>query len=250
MNRRLIAFVALAVALGALFVRLGFWQLERRVERRTLNERVRRQLALPPVPVTELLAQRDAVNRRVSVTGAPDFANEIVVTGRSRSGSPGVHVLTPLRLPGRDTAVLVHRGWVYSADAATVDLEKWRETRVTFTGQTLRLPSVEGPGTPARGRAVRQLSHPGIARLLPYPVHALYVVAQDSAAADSTPVRLGTTLLGEGPHLSYAIQWFCFAAIAIIGAAVVVVRSGQAMRDGAQLARGKGYEETRPKSLH
>lgn len=250
MNRRIIAFLALAAALGALFVWLGFWQLDRREERRALNAARMRQLALPPVHVIELVSQSDAINRRATVSGVPDFPNEIVLTGRSRSGSPGVHILTPVRIPGRDTAVLVNRGWVYSADARRVDLRRWREPGTVFSGFTQRLPGTAPTSAPPLERAVRQLSHPGVARLLPYPVHSLYIVAQDSAANDSTPARLATPLLGDGPHLSYAIQWFSFAAIAIIGAAVVI-RVRQAPRDGAQLARENGgTKSTGSNSLH
>ena len=63
--------------------------------------------------------------------------------------------------------------------------------------------------------------------LLPYPVSPLYLVA---TVADTTkPVRervarLPAPTLDEGPHLSYAIQWFAFAAIALIGGATVAVR--------------------------
>lgn len=243
MTRRLVAFVALAVVLGALFVRLGLWQLDRRHERRAMNDHVRAQLRRAPSPLSQLRGQADAVNRRASVAGVPDFGNEIVVTGRSRSGSPGVHILTPVRLPRRDTAVLVNRGWVYSPDAATVDLTRWRETRTTFTGFTQRLPKGDPAGSRPRvraasgARAVRVLSHPGIARLLPYPVHELYLVARDSAVGEDVPVRLDTPLLSDGPHLSYAIQWFAFAAIALIGAAVVARRAMPTTRDGAQLAK-------------
>jgi len=31
-----------------------------------------------------------------------------------------------------------------------------------------------------------------------------------------------TPELGEGPHLSYAIQWFCFTAIAVAGMVVLI----------------------------
>jgi surfeit locus 1 family protein len=236
-TRRLGAFVALAIALGALFVRLGVWQLDRRAERRALNERLREHLALPPIPITELLPDSGAENRRAMVSGTPDFGGEIIVTGRSRNGSPGVHILTPLLLPGRDTAVLVNRGWVYSPDATTVDLTRWREPHGSFTGFTQRL-STRAPagGAAPRGRAVRQLSRSAVARLVPYPVHDLYLVARDSAAGDSVPVRLAPPALSDGPHLSYAIQWFAFAAIAVIGAAAVVRRASDTMRAGAQLA--------------
>ena len=202
-----------------------------------MNDRVRAQLQRAPVPVTDLLSETDPVNLRASVAGTPDFANEIVVTGRSRSGSPGVHIFTPVRMPGRDSAVLVNRGWVYSPDAATVDLTRWRETRTSFTGFTQRLSNVDPMSTAPRGRAVRRLAYAGFARLVPYPVHGLYLVAQDSAAGDSVPVRVEAPLLSDGPHLSYAIQWFAFAAIALIGAAAVVRRARYAAGDGAQLAR-------------
>jgi surfeit locus 1 family protein len=62
---------------------------------------------------------------------------------------------------------------------------------------------------------------------LPYPVSPLYLVATD---ADTTKpvvervVRLPPPALDEGPHLSYAIQWFAFAAIALIGGTAVAVR--------------------------
>ena len=41
-----------------------------------------------------------------------DPAQEIVLRNRELDGTPGVHILTPLRLSGSDTAVLVDRGWL------------------------------------------------------------------------------------------------------------------------------------------
>jgi surfeit locus 1 family protein len=240
-TRRLAAFVALAAALGALFVRLGIWQLERRSERRAANESVSRGLRLPAAAFETLAADSSARNRRVTVSGAPDYANEIIVTGKSRNGSPGVHIFTPLRVAGHDTAVLINRGWVYSPDAATVDLHRWREPRSTFSGFTQLLPATSA-GATSRDRhvsgapALRVPSATALARLLPYPVHSLYVVAQDSAIGDSVPVRLSPPVLSDGPHLSYAIQWFAFAAIALIGAGAVVRRVRRATSGGAQLA--------------
>jgi surfeit locus 1 family protein len=237
-TRRLVAFVALAIALGALFARLGVWQLDRRAERRAMNRHVDARLRIAAVPFQELARISDATNRRAVVSGTADFDHEIIVTGKSRNGSPGVHILTPVRVAGWDTAVIVNRGWVYSPDAATVDLGRWREHRFRFSGFTQRLPATESPAASAArpARIVRVPSMAAIARLLPYPVHSLYVVAQDSAAGDSVPVRLDAPESSDGPHLSYAIQWFAFAAIALIGAAAVVRRDLNATRAGAQLA--------------
>jgi len=45
-----------------------------------------------------------------------------------------------------------------------------------------------------------------------------------STASTSVPARSPPQPLDEGPHLSYAIQWFSFATIAIVGTLVAVLR--------------------------
>src|SRR5215203_2436541 len=140
MPRRLIAFVIVALALAALFVRLGIWQLDRRAERRAYNARIVERLRAAPAPFAEVARAGDAARyHRVTITGTPDYAQERVLGARTNGGSPGVHLLTPLRVAGSDTAVLVNRGWVYSPDGANVDATRWREgegegTTMTFVG--------------------------------------------------------------------------------------------------------------------
>ena len=43
--------------------------------------------------------------------------------------------------------------------------------------------------------------------------------------AEETPPRVEPRGLDEGPHKSYAIQWFSFAAISIIGLIIFLRRS-------------------------
>lgn len=228
----LYAFVGLAVALAALFVRLGFWQLDRREQRRTEN--VTRQVALAraAVPYAQLRQGNEPWERHTVVEGTPDYDHEFVHTGRSRNGSPGVHIFTPVRIAGDDTAVLVNRGWVYAPDAATVDLSRWREKRVVFSGYTRQMPWRDTAAA-AKGRGMRTLHVTGARRLVPYAFHGIYVVSLDSTAGSFAPARLPEPALNDGPHLGYAFQWFCFAAIAGIGAAIVVRRSRTPSADGS-----------------
>ena len=117
MRPRVVVFIVLALALASLFVRLGFWQLDRLTWRRALNAEVAQHITAPPVPIDSLPSDSAAMRyRRVQLTGVFDYANEIVLTQRIRGGSPGVNLLTPLRFAGRDSAYLVNRGWVYSPD--------------------------------------------------------------------------------------------------------------------------------------
>lgn len=224
---RVKVFVVIAVLLAALFVRLGLWQLDRRHERQARNALITARLDSAEVDVTAL--PRDSATarfRRVRVTGIADYEHELIYAARSYRGSPGVNLLTPIRIAGKDTAVLVNRGWVYAPDGVTVDETKWRERDSTLTGYVEELPSTAGASYASRPRVIARLSYDAVAKAVPYPVAPVYVVVLgDSAIAPDRLARLTVPPLGEGPHLNYAIQWFAFALIALGGAGVVVKQS-------------------------
>jgi surfeit locus 1 family protein len=217
-------FLGVAIIAAAVCVRLGFWQLHRRTERKTRNALITSRLDSAAVDVAALPHDTAMARfRRARVTGVPDYEHELIFAARSYRGSPGVNFLTPVRIPGRDTAVIVNRGWVYSPDGSTVDESKWRDTSSTFTGYVEELPSVAGASYASRPRVIARLSFAAVSKALPYPVAPFYVVALgDSVIAPDRLARLTVPPLDEGPHLNYAIQWFAFALIAVVGAVVVV----------------------------
>jgi surfeit locus 1 family protein len=217
-------FVALAILSAAIFIRLGIWQLHRLDERRARNALVISRLdsaAVDPrsLPKDTALARF----RRVRVVGVPDYEHELIYAARTHDGSPGVNLLTPVRLAGTDTAVLLDRGWVYSGDGASVDQAKWHERDSTFIGYAEELPGVGGTTYATRPKIIARLSHPVVAKALPYPILPMYVVViSDSAIAADRVARLGVPPLDEGPHFNYALQWFAFAVVSLVGAGVVV----------------------------
>jgi surfeit locus 1 family protein len=163
----------------------------------------------------------------VRIAGTPDYEREIVLVGRSRGGSPGVNLVTPLRLPGSDTAVLVNRGWVYSPDGTHIDQAAWREERGALLALEGYVEAFAPPGPgdlPAHQWLARRLSHPAVAARMPYPVAPAYVVAIDAGPAQlpDTPVRPKLPTPDDGPHLGYALQWFAFALIAVVGAGIAI----------------------------
>lgn len=229
MPKRIVVFVLIAVIFAALFIRLGFWQLSRLAQRRALNALVTARLEEPLVDVTTLPADSSSVLRRTYVTGVPDYAHQVILADRSYNGSPGVYLLTPVRVAGRDSAILVNRGWVYAPDGVTIDAQRWRDRDSTFVGYAglLATRSRFGANGALRPGVVRELDQPAVSAAVPYPVSRLYLVATqpDSAIpAVERVARLSPPPLDEGPHLSYAIQWFSFAAIALIGAGAVAMR--------------------------
>jgi surfeit locus 1 family protein len=226
MSRRSIVFCALAVLAAILFVRLGLWQLAR------LHEKVRRNVSIAAqqrqAPVQFASLPRDtalAHYRRATVTGVFDYAHELVLSSRTHQGAPGVELITPMRLAGTDTAVLVDRGWVYSPDGASVDRSRWRERdSATIAAYVQQYAPDAGTTAAAREpRVVRRISRRETFSRVPYPLAPYYLV-QTGDTASSHPVRREMPVLDDGPHRSYAIQWFFFAAIALAGALTVIWR--------------------------
>jgi surfeit locus 1 family protein len=114
---------------------------------------------------------------------------------------------------------------VYAPDGTTVDAAAWREpTHLDGSGyvqEYLVLGQFAAvlPGHPAW---YRWLDPAVIAKAVGRPVAGYYVVLDSGAGAGAgggprVPQRVPTPPLDEGPHLSYAIQWFFFAAIALAG---------------------------------
>ena len=232
MRRRTLLFALVALVVAAVCVRLGFWQLARLRERRAVNAVVASRLRLPAATTLAALPADTAQARfrRVRLRGRYDYAHEVRLTGRSRNGSPGVNVITPLRLPDTSVAVLVNRGWVYSPNGADADLSRWREGDSATVVGFVNTLSAGRSGVRSAGSSrgdVRWIDADAFAREAGYPVTCFTVVQQGDSApagsprADSVPARLDVPPLDEGPHMGYAFQWFAFAAIAVGGLAIV-----------------------------
>jgi surfeit locus 1 family protein len=208
--------VVLAIAFLA---RLGFWQLDRLEQRRAANAELTRQLAQPPLLLDgrPLPAEPAALkDRQATVTGHFDFARQVALTQRSWQGQPGIHLLAPLVLPGGRQAVLVDRGWLPLDEAAPAAWSAYDQPgELTIAGY---LALTQPPRTAETNTAPRQswyrVDIAAIERQLPYELLPLYLRQAPGAEPDALPYRAPLDVnLSEGPHLSYAVQWFLFAAI-------------------------------------
>lgn len=225
---------SVAVGLAILFVNLGLWQLRRLGEVRLDNAVAIARLAAEPVPIE--LAVHPAADlvvageehrfRRVVATGEFEPREEVLVRSQTNGGVAGFHVITPL-VTDR-AAILVNRGWVpLEFDTPPVPAAPPQGTvTLTLVLQATRERGRLGPEDP-RGEA-DVVNRVDIARLGSQIEHPLYpVYGLEVAERDGLPVPVALPEFDDGPHLSYAIQWFAFAVIAVGGFWVLLRRSAQ-----------------------
>jgi surfeit locus 1 family protein len=130
-----------------------------------------------------------------------------------------VNILTPVKIAGSDSAILVNRGWVYAPDAMTVDLQPWREPdSVSGEAYVENYQTRSGvPRSRSRANGFRWADRAAISQAIPYPIAPYYLVLIGEKSSPNVPPRVEVPPLDEGPHQSYAMQWFSFATISIVG---------------------------------
>lgn len=235
-----IAFHLLVFGLIALMIWLAFWQLHRLDARRAFNARVTEQITKPPVPLDDLLASGAdpaALEWRQVTLDGTYLPDQVIWYNRSQDGLAGDNVLTAFAEDNGRT-VVVNRGFVLLDSDVTAPpsgqrkiLARVREPQVRQRGElTDSSDSSTEPVT-----EVRRIDLGQLAAQLPGDVAPVYVDLIDSipAITDAEPVPVLEPTLDEGPHLSYAMQWFIFAAAAMIGWVLAIRRSIGTRREAA-----------------
>jgi surfeit locus 1 family protein len=250
----------LILAIAFTCVQLGLWQLRRLDEKRDRIDLVRAAQAQPPVPVDALLAAGDPLTgaaadavafRTVTATGTYDVEHELLVRNRPLGGVNGNDVITPLVLAD-GTAVLVTRGWVPFdvPDERPLPGAEPPAGTVTVTGVLQRterggaLAPIDAPDGDLG--SLGRLDVAAIADDLPYPVLPLTLLLSDQEPVQpgDFPAPAEVDEPGEGPHLSYALQWFTFATLALV-IWPLVMRKAAAKGGGAAAPSAGDDGETR-----
>jgi surfeit locus 1 family protein len=228
--RARIVFFILALLVAAVCVRLGLWQHSRLHERRARNATIEARRSEPVVDLDA--AHGDLPDRRVRARGYYDPGGDMLLRNQVVNEVPGVLVATPLRLAGSDTAVIVIRGFVPAPDGLTVPhLDSLREPGPQVVeGIAVALEARPDSGRPVErdGRlSWSRLDVAALARRLPYPVLDVALLQSPSPDLPRWPRRQPPRALDDGAHLSYMLQWFAFAAIALVmGSIVLLARRG------------------------
>lgn len=198
--RRPIWLLGHVIAISAVlaFARLGVWQLDRLQEKQDRNRVIAERSDGPAIDLRDVDLERGEY-QHVTATGRFADDQDRLIPYRSYRGTVGSHAVTPLVLDdGR--AVLVLRGWVPDRTMTPPEGE------VTIEGVLRR------SGSARTSVDVDDLEDELDRDLLP-----LYLQQLAPAPPGDYPVLLDPPARDEGPHLSYAIQWFLFTGVVLVG---------------------------------
>lgn len=215
------------VAIAVTCVILGAWQLDRLQERRVANLVHAARFEESPQPIDRLLQLAgddiDSLEfRRATATGEFRPDEEVLVRSRVRDGIAGFGVITPLVDPD-GSAVAVDRGWVpLEFNTVPVAAAPPPEGTITVTG-VVRLSEQRG----ALGRddasagpddSLSRIDLDLLDDLVTAQLEPVYLQELGSGSPIDLPATTPPPDFDdEGPHLSYAIQWFSFAVVGAIG---------------------------------
>ncbi len=213
-----------------LFVKLGLWQAGKaEVRTAEIAQFIARSHLGPFALTSNAVKPAELQDAPVVVKGTFEPQTQFYVDNRQENGVAGVHVVTPLRIDGSDTRVLVNRGWIAWPGGS----RKVLPTVQTPTG----VVSLEGIGTvPVNKKFLLMPEHAeSLPRLWPrldlerfqaeqrYPVQPLVLL---QTSQDSGPALVRHWPAPEdrvARHQSYAYQWFgmALALLVFYGAASI-----------------------------
>jgi len=222
--------------LAIVFVNLGFWQLRRLEERRLANTVGESRFEAEPVDIGTLIEaagddEESLEYRRATATGMFRAEDEVLIRSQVHQGAAGFHVITPL--VGEDgSATLIDRGWIpLVLDRAPVTEAPPPRGTVTVEGwvRPTQLRGSLGPTDPAEGRLV-SMSRVDIGRIeqqVDYDLDPVFLSTIGGQAGELPVPAPQPAFDDEGSHLPYAIQWFSFALIGLVGYFFLIRRSAR-----------------------
>jgi len=209
------------VALLPLLVSLGFWQLDRAGQKRTLQTAF---AAGSEAVVDPVAAELPTLPRyqQVVLRGRFDTQHQFLLDNMTDGGAAGYQVLTPFRPEGWDASIIVNRGWVKKdftrPELPVVEVD---ELPRELSGRLAPLPRpgislVSAPQTEASWPRVVQFPQmEELAQSLGQTLVARSILL-DADAADGYLRRWQPVELGPERHIGYAVQWFALAATLLI----------------------------------
>jgi cytochrome oxidase assembly protein ShyY1 len=221
-SRRWIGIFGFTLAFAVACVGLGQWQFDRRAEARSAIELLDLNWSQPTQDLDEVVAtvdEFDATEKWRSVRLSGEYLPEVLYV-RTRSGPGGVGFEQLAMLAQTDgTVFVVNRGWV----RANGDNSAPEETPALPRGP-VNVTAHLIPGEMqviGRNAPTGQIATIHLAEIDERTDGDVFTGWYGRLASETPSAPIGASwskpVLDEGPHLSYALQWYVFAAMGFFG---------------------------------
>ncbi len=226
-----LTLIALGLSLVTLFTYLGIWQLNRAEERDIAFKKIKMQMALSPVLISN---ENDwdtvAPYQKILIKGQFIEEHTVLIDNALLDGKAGYHIITAFKLDAVDQYLAVNRGWVSGTQSRSIlPTFETKKTTVTLNGylKAFQPPPLFFSKTEniIRNKNNQPLwlyfDLPSFEKQLDLPVSPYLLTAQaNQNGAFKTPSLQAESK--EGMHIGYAIQWFIFALfISVLTAKVI-----------------------------
>ncbi len=221
LSRQWRGYLAFTVLFAVVCVALGQWQFARRVEAQAQIALLTANYDAEPRDVTSVVPDGDVEDDSlkwspVTATGEYDAAATVFVRNRPQNGRIGFHMLVPFTTT-KGSVFIVDRGWVDSnADnSAPVDVPAVPEGTVTITAR-LYPSEATIAGRSAPDGQIATINVPTLVAGYPSAISVWFGQISDESPQGELGLPFAKPVLDEGPHLSYALQWYVFALMAFV----------------------------------
>lgn len=195
---------------------LGRWQLSRAAQKEALQVAMQAREQAPALDGATLAQplSPDAVpallHRAVTLRGQWMPTHTLYLDNRQMGGKSGFFVLTPLRLSGSDTVVMVLRGWAPRnfIDRTALPPVVTPEGPVQVDGRVAERPPGAYALGPEQGGRIRQNLDLNAFRVESGLALAPLIVQQTGAPSEGLSRDWPAPAFGIEKHYGYAFQWF------------------------------------------
>lgn len=220
LTKRWLGYLALTVVFAIVSSFFGLWQWDRRGQAVAAINVLEANWDQEPERLVSVDGLSPARDQWTPVVIAGEYVPEdqILVRTRPRGGQVGFEVLVPL-ISDSGMTVVVNRGWIPTGDSTDFPDLVPEAPR----GEVSVVARIK-PGEPTlRGRGAPEGQLPSIdlaamERIVGYSLETEFFLLLDRETPPSSiaPLPILRPVLDEGPHLSYTLQWFVFALLALI----------------------------------
>jgi surfeit locus 1 family protein len=215
---RIIPTIA-TLAMMALTVSAGFWQLGRAAAKANLQASFVQNQARPAVNLNRFFDDPSTLRyRRVDVEGEFIPGKQVYLDNREYEGKSGYHVIAPLRLAGSNRIVLINRGWIERGRdyprAPSVPLLAGAQ-QIGGVGSVPSSRFLELSDQAITGNVWQNLTFERVNKVLGLPVLPIVILQRQNLAP-------GLSAVLEKPdfkidmHRGYAFQWFALTATLMV----------------------------------